>query len=120
MIQREFEVYYYLGRSHYVLEEYEKSIGALQEAVRMSPRHVQAMTALANAHFANKKYKEAEKYYKKSLDIDESSSVNWQYLGSALYFLGENEEALEAYEKSLEINPFNAEAQLALSMLKNK
>jgi len=53
------------------------------------------------------KYEEAIEEFKKSLGYNGSIWQTYQYLGSCYYSLGKESEAIEAYEKALELNPDN-------------
>ena len=61
---------------------------------------------LASCYKDMKKYKQAKKYYDKSLELDKYNYASWNNLGE-IYNLGFNNftKAKYAYEKAIEINP---------------
>lgn len=61
---------------------------------------------LGQKYFEKKDYKNALKYYKKAVKIDDNFAFTWDNIGLTYRYLGEYDNAISAYEKSIEINPY--------------
>lgn len=62
----------------------------------------------ASFHYANHKFEEALKLYKKLVVLKPSHYVAWNNMGTILRHLGRVEEAIESYDKGLKLAPDNA------------
>lgn len=80
------EAYHQRGIAHYLLEEYEKSIGDCQRTIRRMPCHFGA----------------------------------WAGMGHGHAHLGQNSQAIECYEKALQINPHLSCVSEAIEELKKR
>jgi tetratricopeptide (TPR) repeat protein len=73
--------------------------------------------ATANKYYTQKDYVRAAQYYEAITRLDPFSAAAYQGLGNSYYAMGRYNEALAAYEKSLNLNPSNAQvAKLAQSL----
>lgn len=68
--------------------------------------------------FSDRKYAEAVHYFKKAVEKDKKNWLAFEMLGEAYSRLNLVDDALDAYEKSLKINPKNKANQGAISQLK--
>lgn len=94
---------------------------AARDALR--PRITRASIAytLGNAHLALKEYKDAAASYVLAVAVlgDDASTIGaqcWKNLGSALEASGDWEQAREAFEKAIALDPELAEAHMALGL----
>ncbi|MDX1940492.1 MAG: tetratricopeptide repeat protein [Saprospiraceae bacterium] len=87
-----------------VLEEYERVFYALKTALLENPRHQEALERIWLCVETTKKYEESIKLHREILDIDPYSYLAWYNLGHAQAYLGNYEEAIEAYEYAYIIN----------------
>src|SRR4030042_3086404 len=70
--------------------------------------------ATANKYYTQKDYVRAAQYYEATTRLDPFSAAAYQGLGNSYYAMGRYNEALAAYEKSLNLNASNAQvAKLA-------
>jgi len=105
----------YLGRYEDSLQAYDKAIGIdrLRPEIQTPPLLAKAYTFMAMG-----KYKEAEELYEEVTKLNFSAGENakfinagfylsrgWRGKGIALSKLGINDEALEAFDKSIELSP---------------
>jgi tetratricopeptide (TPR) repeat protein len=68
------------------------------------------------AHFNNGNFKEAIKYYSKSIDINPNDATVWLNLGNAYNALSMDVESTKCYAKAVLINPNNAIAWYCLGI----
>lgn len=61
--------------------------------------------ALANSHSEVNQYGEAEKFYRKTIEIDPKYAPAYSGLGFVLTKMQRHEEAVQAYEKAAELSP---------------
>jgi len=88
-----------------ILEEYERVFYALKAALLENPRHQEALERIWLCIETTKKYEESIKLHQEILDLDPYSYLAWYNLGHAQSYLGNYNEAVEAYEYAYIINP---------------
>ena len=81
-----------------------KALEYAQEAIKFDKR-IQVQQILARAYYQNKRYKEALDILTKIIDINANHAVYWYELGMVHKSLGDIDSALQAFEKSLTLNP---------------
>lgn len=85
-------------------EEYERVFYALKAALLENPRHQEALERLWLCVETTRKYEESVKLHQEILDLDPYSYLAWYNLGHAQSYLGNYDEAIEAYEYAFIIN----------------
>ncbi len=85
-------------------EEYERVFYALKTALFENPRHQGALERLWICVETTKKYEESVNLHQDILNIDPYSYLAWYNLGHAQAYLGNYDEAIEAYEYAFIIN----------------
>jgi tetratricopeptide (TPR) repeat protein len=80
------------------------------------------LKALANAYFDKgldagvaRDWPQALEWFRKALRFDTSRAEIWTNLGKALYWLKDYEEAHQAFERALQIQPGRADALTGLA-----
>ena len=74
-------------------------------ALTLNPRYPDALNNLAAVYHGERKYKKAEKAYKRALKYGPNSAVTYRNLGTAYFSEGNYKEGAKAYQKALELNP---------------
>ncbi|XP_020831495.1 protein O-mannosyl-transferase TMTC1 isoform X2 [Phascolarctos cinereus] len=87
-----------------------------QQAIQLSPRHHVAMVNLGRLYRSLGENKEAEKWYKRALDITRTAEI-LSPLGALYYNTGRYEEALQIYREAAALQPSAKEIQLALAQV---
>lgn len=59
--------------------------------------------SLGNAYFSEKKYEDAIDHLQHAIDHDPNYSAAWKLLGRCHYELGQYAQALEVYERGIEV-----------------
>jgi hypothetical protein len=72
----------------------------------------------ANQLMANKDYPNALKYYQAAVSLDPNSAVALQGEGSCYYYMGQKDQARDAFTKALALNPSNTSLQNFVNSLK--
>lgn len=74
--------------------------------------------AMGNQALANKDYNSALQYYQAAINADPNSSAAYQGEGTCYYYMGQKAQALQAYERALQLNPGNTQLQSFINSLK--
>lgn len=74
--------------------------------------------ALGNQALANKDYNGALQYYQAAASADPNSAAAYQGEGTCYYYMGQKAQAVQAYEKALQLNPGNTQLQNFINSLK--
>lgn len=93
-----------VGNAFLSLENFGKAQFAFQTALRIDPNHVEAMEGLARAQQELRELDKAEALARKALATRERAS-GWSLLANILSDQGFPDQAADAYEKSLQLDP---------------
>jgi DNA-directed RNA polymerase subunit alpha len=97
--------YYFLGKCHQELEEYEKALDYFERAKQANEEEFEIQIDIAETQRLSGEYQSALKLIQKlSKGHDNEASLHYQW-AHCLDSLGEHEEALMHYNRALEINP---------------
>ena len=91
-----------------------KSVGLLQEAVRMNPDNVGARCGLADAMYKLRKLDAAATHYSHALRVDPESARAHMRLGLVMADVGRIDDAMAHYTAAIRIKPDYAEAHTNL------
>lgn len=83
---------------HESSEEYEQMYYALRVALRENPRHEEALEQLWLCVETTRKYEESIELHQEIIEADPYSYLAWYNLGHAQAYLGNYNDAIEAYE----------------------
>ena len=115
---RESEVWFQQGLD---LEEtgapVEKVLEAYQKVVELNPAAAGALVNLGTIHYRQRKFGEAERYYKQAIAADPSYPLAEFNLGNLYDEQGRLPEALNHYKRTLALNPQYADAHFNLALL---
>jgi len=90
-----------------------------QLAERSDPQEVEAeVNAVGYALMRNQDLEHALQVFQLNTRVFPEASNTWDSLGEALMNLGRNEEAIRAYERSLELDPSNANARAMIERIR--
>jgi tetratricopeptide (TPR) repeat protein len=97
-----FSVYnYYIGKSYYLLKQYEKSLDAVKEALKIYPSETKAIINKGVSLAGLGRYQEAIICYDKAIEINPTYVDAWYHKGNALFNLAREEEGLQRYEEAI-------------------
>lgn len=99
------DAYIELGEVHAGQKQFQQAESAFLRAIDLKRNYWKAHEALASFYFAIERYNEAVNVYKTVSRLTPDSSLGYDGMGAAYWMLGETKSALQAYEKSLTINP---------------
>ena len=115
---RESEVWFQQGLD---LEEtgapVEKVLEAYQKVVELNPAAAGALVNLGTIHYRQRKFGEAEKYYKQAIAADPSYPLAEFNLGNLYDEQGRLPDAFHHYKRTLALNPQYADAHFNLALL---
>lgn len=90
------KINYYLGRSHYDLDNYGEAIRFLNEAAKEDPGNAEIPYLVAHSYADMMNYKLAIPYFKKAVELDPTKAY-WIYeMGLIYYAMHADKEALQA------------------------
>lgn len=115
---RESEVWFQQGLD---LEEtgapVEKVLEAYQKVVELNPAAAGALVNLGTIHYRQRKFGEAERYYKQAIAADPSYPLAEFNLGNLYDEQGRLPDAFHHYKRALALNPQYADAHFNLALL---
>lgn len=107
----------YLGRTLYLLDQFEQAVNVLRAALENDPRNAQIYRIEGLALEASARANEAESAFRQAMRLDKNSPLNEDPAidyGVFLYRAGRAEEALDPLQAAVERHPNAARAQLEL------
>lgn len=116
------QAWFNLGLALRQLNQPGEAIQAYEEAARLQPDNGRVYYNLGNTRLLLGQYRQAVNDYEKALPLtpaDRSAEIH-NNLGSALLGQEQNEEAAEAFRRSLEVDPEFAQAWLNLGLAREK
>jgi adenylate cyclase len=97
-------------------KEYGKAIGGYERAIALNPSASGAYANLGHLFTVTGKAEEGVKFIKKAIRLDPIPPTFFvDYLGSAYYFLGRYEDAIEVHKRVLKRSPNNVFTHIALT-----
>ena len=94
-----------IGAALIMLDRLDEAEEPLRRALALDPRSVYALQNLAAAEVRWKRYGEALDLYRRLAEVETDNPSAHHGAGTALYYLGRLEEALESLERALALDP---------------
>lgn len=103
----------------YVMQkQYDKAIAAAERALALGPGAARSQSSMGTALHFSCRFIEAIPFYEEAIRMDPFPPGSaFRALGSAYSAVGRHEEALEALEKALKVNPNDIFAHLSVAAL---
>ncbi len=106
-----------LALDHWLQGSPSKAIQLLKQAVKVDPQDDLAWTFLGDVNYDARKYKDAARYYKTAVEINEKNYIAWYHLGLTYEDnLKKEAEADHAYRKALDAKPADPDLDLVLRL----
>lgn len=105
----------------YILQQSGDNNEALKyykDALSLDKKNEVIHNAMASLYRANGEFTSAKIHLKASLDIDDENPITYYNYGNLMVETEDKEEAIQMYEKALELNPEFSKAQEELDKLK--
>ena len=83
---------------------------ALSRALQLEPYDETTLEAIAELCFQSNQFEESVGYCMNGLDVNPCNAHLWNTVGASYFNLGEYEDASEAFEQALAINPYYFDA----------
>jgi tetratricopeptide (TPR) repeat protein len=93
---------------------------AKMDKTGMLPPFTKVLGERAAAAFGKQDWPAARKAYQEMLELDDGNALIWANLGAVEQQAGETKQAIECFEKSVQINPQLAQTWTALGLLLQK
>lgn len=94
-----------LGKVHEDQKKFDKAESSFLRAIDLKRNYWKAYEALANFYYTKAQYGDSAKTYEMVTRLTPDSSIGYLGKGAAYWMLGDTKQALQAYERSLELNP---------------
>ena len=104
-----------MGRLHYGLKNYRKSITAFDYATLIDDEFLGAFMEKAKAHEKLKEYNEAIENYNRTIELDDPTSYALLRIGKCHEKLGNNSLALKYFNKTVHEDPLLDKAWIAIT-----
>lgn len=108
---------YFLGYIMVADKRYEKALTVALAGLHSFPNHAGLLEISGNAHFELKEFGNAAEMYRRLSEQRPKSAFNWYRLARSYSGMGRLEEAKEALEKVVELQPDNFAARRTLARL---
>jgi tetratricopeptide (TPR) repeat protein len=95
----------------------DQAIDAYQKVLELNPGAAGALVNLGTIYYRQRKFPEAEKYYRSAIEVDGSYPLAQFNLGNLYDEQGRVKDALDHYRKALTLNPNYADAHFNLALL---
>ena len=105
------------GRAHFGLGHFEQAHELFDKAMEISPRAVGPILGKAALLISEEKLDQAEILADRARDLDSSNTEAWYLKGKLRTLNGDNEAALTAYDRVLELAPLHSRSRLARASL---
>ncbi|MGB9600790.1 MAG: tetratricopeptide repeat protein, partial [Myxococcota bacterium] len=115
-----FLINYFFANYHYKKGDYEKAIEYLNAIDAKHRENIIVLNMYGLILTAQEKFEEAEKYFKKSNDIDNNQYTPHFYLGQIYEKFNKGEESYSEYKKAVEVKTSSKEAMLNLASTAEK
>jgi len=112
------EILFKLG---YILQQsgdLDEAIKYFKEALEVDKNNEYIHNSMASIYRSRGEFTSAKLHLKASLDIEDENPITYYNFGNLLVDMQNNEEAVQMYEKALELNPEFIEAKEELEKLK--
>jgi tetratricopeptide (TPR) repeat protein len=110
----------YLGESLEKLEKYQEAIEWYKKATLVDPSFSEAWYGIAVCHLFCKSYHDSLFFVNKAISLDEENPDFWFTLGNIQDHLNDTPEAIKAYARTTELDPYDDEAWIGLARLQYK
>ena len=104
------DAYCLRGNIHLKIQEYDKSFGDYNSALKIAPGNVNVYIDRAQVYIDLKQYRKAEVDYRRVLKIDEGEIRAWAGLGRNYFLEGQLGEAEKILDKLIGLSPGNSMA----------
>jgi 4-amino-4-deoxy-L-arabinose transferase-like glycosyltransferase len=113
------DVHYNLGNLHLARRCDDAAALSYRDALRWNPRNAPALNNLASIHLAQRTPAEAESLLRRAMDVDADYAGARLNLSMALSMQGRFEEALDAAERALQLDPTSGVARRLVLILQD-
>lgn len=101
-------IHYELANMYLAHGQTTNAIAGFQAALKLAPEHPQILLQLGNCYSANHALLEAINYFKRSADAEPSDAAYYN-LGNVQRELGLTEQAIQSYQRAIQLNPQDAD-----------
>ncbi|PKG97492.1 tetratricopeptide repeat protein [Paraglaciecola sp. MB-3u-78] len=101
----EVDAYIELGEIYSAQKKFDNAEASFLRAIDLKRNYWKAYEALANFYYTKEQYSDSANTYEIVARLTPDSSKGYLGKGSAYWMLGDTKQALQAYERSLELNP---------------
>jgi TolB-like protein/Flp pilus assembly protein TadD len=99
------DAYIELGEVFSAKNQFDKAQNAFLRAIDLKRNYWKAHEALADFYYTTEQYRESADTYEIVTRLTPDSATGFAGKGAAYWMLGETQQAVEAYERSLSLNP---------------
>ncbi|MCP4116987.1 MAG: tetratricopeptide repeat protein [Desulfobacteraceae bacterium] len=108
----------YLGVCHKEMEDYDRALAVLEQGEAIDAQRTDIHNLKGFCHFKMKNHEQAVASFKRVIELDPSSGIDYANVATNLRDLGRREEAIHYYEEALTIDPALDFARENLQLLK--
>lgn len=106
-----------LARSYAQVDSTAQAETQYEEVLKLDPKHAEALKQVGYYNLIRKNYVKAVTYLRRHVELEPKSEYGWLWLAQGSALNRQIHEAKAAYQKVLQINPKNADAQKGLELL---
>lgn len=113
------EGYYNLADVYRLANQFDNALEYYQKSVKLNPTLWQSYQAIGAVYYLRKNYPQAITNTKKAIALQKNNPELYINIGIMYYESGDKDEAQQAFENALNIDPTNNKAQLGLQRVIN-
>ncbi|HEY9295474.1 MAG TPA: tetratricopeptide repeat protein [Phormidium sp.] len=86
----------------------DEAIVAYQQVIQLSPQWIEGYHSLGKVFTETGDFAQAKTIYLQAIELDKNSHLSYLYLGNLLMIQQQSDRAINAYQKALQIKPFDS------------
>jgi tetratricopeptide (TPR) repeat protein len=115
MVSDNWQTYLFIGECYERTELYDEAIQYYFKSLAEFPDNYEALTGIGICLLEQEKYAESMKYIQKALLLNDEAADAWVYLAEGLTGIDDTSGALQAYMKSIQLEPDQPETLMAIA-----
>jgi len=115
LAEKEWQILLFIGECYERLEDFDEAILYYKQSLEMNHENFEALTGIGICLLEQEKYQESLEYIKEAIILNNEASDVWVYYAEGLTGIDDNQGALKAYMRSIELDPEQPDTLMAIA-----